>query len=346
VSAGQPAPKASEFSDDGVPFIRAGSLDSLLSGGTEADCEKISEDTAKRNRLRLYPKDTVVFAKSGMSATLGRVYRLRQPAYVVSHLAALAPTEAYDPAFLMYWLRQNSPAHLIKDAAYPSIRISEIQQLKVPRLEITDQRRVAAILDKADSIRRRREQALTIADDFLKSAFVNMYGDPSNNPSLPQAPLAEVASFVSGATPSKARPEYWNGSFPWVSPKDMKSDVINDTQDHVSDLAFSESNLKRIPSGTPLIVVRGMILVHTVPIAITSREVAINQDIKAITFDNRVDPTFGLWCLRVQHENLLSRVDTAAHGTKRLDMERLGSVPIHIPDRKSQIRFVSLARTF
>ena len=40
VLAGQPAPKANEFSDEGIPFIRAGSLENLLNGGKLADCER------------------------------------------------------------------------------------------------------------------------------------------------------------------------------------------------------------------------------------------------------------------------------------------------------------------
>ena len=103
----------------------------------------------------------------------------------------------------------------------------------------------------------------------------------------------------------------------------MKQTVISDAQDRISEAVFEETSLKRIPVHTILIVVRGMILAHTVPLAITEREVAINQDIKGIIFIREVDPMFGLWCLRVQHKHLLSKVDTAAHGTKRLDMRRL-----------------------
>jgi type I restriction enzyme S subunit len=199
VSAGQPAPKADEFSDEGMPFIRAGSLENLLNGGTLADCEKIPETTARKNRLRLYPKDTVVFAKSGMSATLGRVYRLPEPAYVVSHLATLVPTGEYDPRFLTYWLRRNPPSHLIKDPAYPSIRTSEIEQVQVPNPPLSEQERIAAILDKADGIRRKRAHALVLADNFLKSAFLDMFGDPIHNQKgLPTIALGELIKVSSG----------------------------------------------------------------------------------------------------------------------------------------------------
>jgi type I restriction enzyme S subunit len=51
----------------------------------------------------------------------------------------------------------------------------------VPSTE-REQRRIAAILDKADAIRRKREQSLALADDLLKSAFLEMFGDPATNP--------------------------------------------------------------------------------------------------------------------------------------------------------------------
>ncbi|MDF1716938.1 MAG: restriction endonuclease subunit S [Antarcticimicrobium sp.] len=178
VSAGQPAPKAHEFADEGHPFIRAGSLERLLNGGSEDSLEKISESTALRKRLKLYPENTVLFAKSGMSAKLGRVYRLKGPAYVVSHLAAVKPTGRYDPHYLTYWLRANPPSRLIKDDAYPSIRTSEIAEIEVPALEVNEQHRIAAILDKAEAIRLKHERALDLADAFLKSVFLEMFGYP------------------------------------------------------------------------------------------------------------------------------------------------------------------------
>ena len=173
----------------------------MLNGGKLADCEKVPEVTARNNRLRLYPNDTVVFAKSGMSATLGRVYRLPEPAYVVSHLAALVPTGSYDPGYLTYWLRRNPPSHLIKDPAYPSIRTSEIEQVEVPNPPLSEQARIAAILDKADAVRCKRERARAAADDFLKSVFLEMFGDPVvNTKNWPLKPLGLVCKKITDGT--------------------------------------------------------------------------------------------------------------------------------------------------
>jgi len=203
VLAGQPAPKLTEFTDHGLPFIRAGSLEKLLSGMPEANCEKVDETAAQRNRLKLYPKGTVLFAKSGMSAKIGRIYQLRSPCYVVSHLAALAPTGEYDPSYLSFWLMRNPPSQLINDGAYPSIRTSEISSLQVPNIDLSEQCRISEILLKAEAIRHKREQALKLADAFLKSVFLEMFGDPSSNPKgWNEIPLGQLLERIdSGHSP-------------------------------------------------------------------------------------------------------------------------------------------------
>ena len=94
--------------------------------------------------------------------------------------------------------------------------------------------------------------------------------------------LGSLGSVLGGATPSKANASYWTGDIPWVSPKDMKRPVIEDAEDHVSSVALEESSLKAIPPKSILMVVRGMILAHSFPVAVTARTVTINQDMKAL----------------------------------------------------------------
>jgi len=110
---------------------------------------------------------------------------------------------------------------------------------------------------------------------------------------VPSAEFRAVAQFLSGGTPSKARPDYWVGSIPWVSPKDMTSDRIGDSEDHISPAAVVGSATKLVPPGSLLAVARSGILARRWPIALTAREVAFNQDIKAILVDRkRLEPEF------------------------------------------------------
>ncbi|MFZ4483919.1 MAG: N-6 DNA methylase [Chthoniobacterales bacterium] len=132
------------------------------------------------------------------------------------------------------------------------------------------------------------------------------FGEKTVASSVEMVALAEVATFGSGGTPSKANAAFWRGNIPWVSPKDMKSLVITDTEDHVSVEAIESSATKLLPAETVLCVVRSGILQHTLPAAVTARPMCTNQDILAITPDKtRLDPKFLLFALKGRSAEIL-----------------------------------------
>ncbi|MGA1997945.1 MAG: restriction endonuclease subunit S, partial [Bryobacteraceae bacterium] len=93
--------------------------------------------------------------------------------------------------------------------------------------------------------------------------------------------LGQLTDFLSGGTPSKDAPEYWGGSVPWVSAKDMKRFRLDDTEDHVTADGIANGT-KLVPAGTILLLVRGMTLLNDLPICVTSRPMTFNQDVKAL----------------------------------------------------------------
>ncbi len=200
ISAGQSAPKNNYFSENGIPFIRAGSLEFLINGKGLDYCEKINETNAKICKLKLYPKNAVLFAKSGMSANKGRVYKLERDSYVVSHLAVVVTDSCkLLPSYFMYWLKINSPRTLIKDESYPSISLSDIGNLDIDCPSIEEQQRIVNILDKAEEIRTKKKLANEKLDEFLKSTFIDMFGDPVTNPKdFPTQKLNDIATLKNG----------------------------------------------------------------------------------------------------------------------------------------------------
>ncbi len=96
-----------------------------------------------------------------------------------------------------------------------------------------------------------------------------------------------LKSMVGGGTPSKDNPEYWNGDIPWVSPKDMKSDFIEKSEDNITEKGLKESSTNLIKEPSILIVVRSGILKHTLPVAINTVQVTLNQDLKALVPNKR-----------------------------------------------------------
>lgn len=214
-----------------------------------------------------------------------------------------------------------------------------------PQPPLAEQGRIVELLDEADELRKLRTQADRRALTLITAVFTEMFADSAKKSSrCPLLPLGEIVNFGSGATPAKENPEFWNGRTPWVSPKDMKAEEITDAEDHVSALAFEQSGLQLFPKNTVLIVVRGMILARAVPIRLCRVPFAINQDMKALLPKQNIEPEFLRWALQAQHAHLLSQVSTAAHGTKKLDSEKLKATTIPFPSLILQKEFVRLVR--
>jgi type I restriction enzyme S subunit len=154
--------------------------------------------------------------------------------------------------------------------------------------------------------------------------------------------LSEIVEFTSGGTPSKANPTFWDGDVPWFSAKDIKKPRLTDSADHICESVFTATSLRRVPANTVVLVVRGMILAHTVPIAVLAVEAAINQDLKALLPKQDVDSTFLAAMLRAQHSTILSQVSTAGHGTKKLDSRVLESIRIPLPELDEQRRIAAV----
>ena len=196
IGAGQGAPQnRSAFDSVGRPFIRAGSLESLCAGGDLAPLEKVNDQSAKAHKLKLYPQNTVVFAKSGMSAMQNRVYQLPEPCFVVNHLATLQVKPNTDSTFLRHFWQHLRPSNLIQDQSYPSISLEAIASTKVSLPPLPEQQRIAATLERADHLRRTRRFARQTSDSFLQSVFLKMFGDlTTNDRGWDSLPLGELLS--------------------------------------------------------------------------------------------------------------------------------------------------------
>jgi type I restriction enzyme S subunit len=148
--------------------------------------------------------------------------------------------------------------------------------------------------------------------------------------------MAYLAKMISGGTPSKENQEYWHGKIPWVSPKDMKSRIILDAIDHISESAVSDAGLVLVESPAVLIVVRGMILARKFPVALAAVPVTINQDMKALRLSEGIDAKFFVYFLEGISELVLSLVEESGHGTKRLRTDLWRALDLCLPPMQEQ----------
>jgi type I restriction enzyme, S subunit len=136
--------------------------------------------------------------------------------------------------------------------------------------------------------------------------------------------LGALGPWRGGGTPSKARADYWrNGVIPWVSPKDMKRPWIGAAQDYLTLEAAHSSATQLVPEGSVLVVTRSGILRHSFPVAITTRDVAINQDIKAVIPLPGIDARFLAAQLRANAAAILASCAKSGTTVDSIDFARL-----------------------
>lgn len=148
--------------------------------------------------------------------------------------------------------------------------------------------------------------------------------------------LKFVVSTFGGGTPNTGKPEYWNGDIPWVSPKDMKCDFIEATEDYLTDIGVAQSATKIVPIDSVLIVVRSGILRHTIPIARNTVEVALNQDMKALVADDRLRPGFIHWFISSLQEGLLPIWSKQGCTVESIEMDYMSNTVIPLPPVNEQ----------
>jgi type I restriction enzyme, S subunit len=229
-----------------------------------------------------------------------------------------------------------------KGAGLKHISKRYLSEIQVPHPEsLYDQIRIADLLGKLDVLISQRKQNLQQLDDLLKSVFLEMFGDPvRNEKGWETIPFSQIGKFASGGTPSKSRDDFWIGEYPWVSPKDMKVSKIFDSEDHIAAKVFDETSLKRIAPGHLLIVVRGMILAHSFPVAINMVDISINQDMKAVKVKDSFRVTYVQHCLHALKRQILKLITTAGHGTKKFDSDAMEKLFIPAPPVEVQEKFL------
>ncbi|MDK0919215.1 restriction endonuclease subunit S [Clostridium perfringens] len=304
IISGGTAPKENFFDESiGIPFIRAGHLEMLCNGNSMDYIPKIKDEKLKG--LVKVPKDTIVFAKSGMSCMKARVYKLEKEAYIVNHLVGIICDELVEPNYLKYYFKYNKPNKLVLDSSYPSIRLSDISEIriKLPSNEI--QLKVSNILDKAQNLIDKRKEQLEALDELVKSKFIEMFGDPVTNlKKWDKVAIGEMFEIKTGATPSRKENSYWEGgTIPWVKTTELKEYIINETEEYITEDGFNNSSVNLLPKDTILIAMYGQGKTR----GMTGKlgiEATTNQACAAILPNNNENMDFVWYQLRLLYDEL------------------------------------------
>ncbi|WP_404996988.1 restriction endonuclease subunit S [Caldifermentibacillus hisashii] len=225
-------------------------------------------------------------------------------------------------------------------ATIPHISRKALENLLIPMPSFEEQVFISKILDKAQSLVETRKAQIESLDQLTQSVFLEMFGDPiiiSNKYNT--VSLKDLCINISGGgTPSKSKPEYYLGEIPWVTPKDMKRLLIDNSLQHISKEAIENSSAKIIPKNSVLMVIRSGILKKKLPLAINTREVAVNQDMKAFTVNKElINPEYLLFFFMFYQRKLLGKVRSVT--ADNLDFNDVKKIPVPVPKIELQNHF-------
>jgi type I restriction enzyme S subunit len=347
LSGGTPDTSQDDFWDGDIPWITSKWLGKKLD---LTDGEKfISEEAVTRSASKIVPKDSIIFATR---VGVGKVGINRIELAINQDLAGvLIDTEKYDINFLAYQLGVDSIQQYVamnkRGATIKGITRECLEQIRMKLPPLEEQKAISYILSTIQRAINAQERIIQTTTELKKALMQKLFseglrGEPQKETEIglvPESwgvvPLSLVCQFLSGGTPSKQNPEFWQGTIPWVSPKDMKRPRLKDSRDHISQQGL-ESGSKLAPAGSVLVVVRGMILAKTVPVALAEVPVSINQDMKAIMPGLKLSSDFLLYALEAFRENLIKRVGRSGHGTCTLMGHEIADLQIPLPQIRDQ----------
>lgn len=334
--------------DGDYPFIKVSDMNVVGNERTiTAAANYVDEDDVADLGAHVFSPETIVFPKVGAAISTNKKRVLMVPTIIDNNMMGLTarPERQCNSRYLHNWIESLDLDTVANVSAVPSITASRLKSQLIPLPPPEEQRGIAAVLDSIDEAIE-WEEAVVSATEQLRDAMLHelltrgipgRHTEWQNVPGLGTIPvswdvakLGDVGRWLSGGTPSKARPDYWSGELPWVSPKDMKSRLISDTVDHVS-MEGAHAGSRIAGEGAILVVVRGMILAHSFPVGVLDVAAAFNQDIRALECADNFNSKYVLAALHAQKSRLQNLPTPSTHGTMRVTSEELFSVPIPLP---------------
>lgn len=301
------------------------------------------------------------YLHEGNTVVIGRKGTINKPSFIYNKFWAIDTTyyvSAYkklDAKWFFYLLQNTDLTKYNEASGVPSLNRDTLYSIPFITPPLPEQQKIAAILTSVDEVIEKTQAQINKLKDLktgmmqeLLTRGVGVDGKPhtefKDSPvgRIPKAwevvKLSDTGKWKGGGTPSKSNKNYWSGSIPWVSPKDMKLDFISRTKDLITEDAIKGSSTNLITKNSLLMVVRSGILQHTLPVAIAACDLTINQDMKALSVSKGYCVNFIFYYLQAHNHTVLRATLKAGNTVESIDFNEFGKYLIPSPSLEEQVR--------
>ncbi len=286
---------------------------------------------------------TIIIGRKG---SIGEIHRSNLPCWPIDTTYYIEATKRpCDLTWLYYALIALDLTKLNKSAAVPGLNRDDAYEKEIVYPPLPEQQRIAAILARADRLRRLRRYALELSEGYLQAVFVEMFGDPVRNLALRLEPLGELCIKITDGT--HVTPKYLPAGVPFLSVKNLTKDP--GTIDFSDVKYISRDEHEKISKACD--VRRGDILYTKVgtygiaQIVDTDIEFSIFVSVAMLRPDrHRIDPKYLEAALRTafikrQADSLVSGI-----GVPDLHLREIKTIQVPVPPITDQHRFVEIIR--
>jgi type I restriction enzyme, S subunit len=211
ITGGTPSTTKKEYWEDGtIPWLPSGKCQNCEIVSAE---KFITEEGLRNSSARMMPKETVVIALTG--ATTGKIGIMKIEASANQSVTGILPSDEHVPKFLFYYLRtiRNDILSKAYGGAQPHISQGFVKNIKIPLPPLSVQKKIVEILEQAEELKRRREEADGLMDDYLKSVFSEMFLEDKSE--IKFRGFLDVFNITTGKLDSNAMEE--NGIYPFFT---------------------------------------------------------------------------------------------------------------------------------
>ena len=349
-----PSSSDSRYYDGDYNWLQTGDLND----GIISTTEKTITDQAieKHSILRQYSIGSLVVAMYG--ATIGKLGILNIPCYTNQACCVLTEPITAVTKYVYYWLfcnRQNLITFSL-GGGQPNISQNTIRDFKICLPSQAEQESIVSFLDtkcaEIDALIAAKEKTNALLKERRQSIIYEAV-TKGLDPTVPMKDsgvewiggvpegwkiiaLKRLGTPATGSTPPKDNPDYWDGDIPWVSSKDMKSDYLLDSEDHITQAAVDKCGLTLFSPETLIFCVRSGILRHTFPVAVATLPVTINQDLRALSLTGDVNPAFLLYYMRGMNDTIVTLYQKIGATVESIEMDWFLYFPVVLPPREEQ----------
>lgn len=242
---------------------------------------------------------------TGRYGTLGEVFYLEQDFFPLNTTLYVRDFKGNDPRFVSYLLCTLNLAHQNVAAAVPGLNRNDLHMLPVRKPPINTQRRIASILSAYDNLIENNTRRIKILEEIAKLLyrewFVNFRFPGHQDVPMVESELGlipqgwevvnftDIADILSGGTPKTKVPEFWDGTIPFFTPKDVTSSFyVLATEKNITELGLSKCSSRLYPKNTVFITARGTVGKVILPAV----DMAMNQSCYALKGKNNIGQYF------------------------------------------------------